>query len=98
MIAFLRRWFHNRFVVPAIQKQRDAFLAQFKHQEQMIENLSRAKENSPVSGALSREVYEAKVLKQMDNTIITSTDTPSSTAFKMGVQHALRVMEREVVV
>lgn len=113
MIAFLKNLFCRntdkidelRSELLELQRQRDEWILRHNRLvdktaglERVIENLSITKDyERSVSGALSREVYEAKVLKQMDNTIITSADTPSSTAFKMGVQHALRVMEREVV-
>ncbi len=108
MIAFLKDLFAFRSQrrrirslessLESARTERDNWRKQYKVLNKQYENLSNTKEyERSISGALSREVYNAKVLKQMDNTIITSADTPSSTAFKMGVQHALRVMEREVV-
>lgn len=46
---------------------------------------------------LSRETYETKVLRHIGNTTVTQQDTEHSTAFKLGIQHALRHIEKECV-
>lgn len=114
MIAFLKNLFCRntdkidelRSELLELQRQRDEWIR--KHNrlvdktaglERVIENLSSAQEyERSVSGAISKEIYEAKILKTLGNTLITAQDTPQSTGFKMGIQHALRLVEQEVVV
>lgn len=91
MIGFIRRWLHNRYVQPKLDAQRDQW-------KQVFDDLSRAQEQErTISGAISRETYESRVVKHIGNTTLTQQDTPHTTAFKLGVQHAMRQFEKECV-
>lgn len=107
MIAFLKNLFRrNTYKINELQAeladmqiQRDSWIRQYNATVDRLDNLSEQKNyDRSISGAIDRETYQAKVYRQVGNTIITSQDTPSSTAFKLGIQHALRVVEQEVVV
>lgn len=60
--------------------------------------LSKRKDPTHSTGALSKEVYKVKVLQPLSNPGISSTSTAHEVSFKLGVQYALRHVEKEVVV
>lgn len=91
MIAFLRRWLHNRFVQPKLDALRDEWSRRYND---LSERLPQANRTAMV---LSQETYETKVLRHIGNTTVTQQDNEHSTAFKLGIQHALRHIERECV-
>ncbi len=116
MIAFLRRYLHNRFVQPKIDaavtdklvdirkqlressRRVNKWKDQYKRLNERFENLSeRQASANRTAMVLSQETYETKVLRHIGNTMITQQDNEHSTAFKLGIQHALRHIEKECV-
>lgn len=114
MLAFLKKLIrrNNRKIdelraeFDDLRKQRDEWIRRHNGMldkceglERVIENLSSAQEyDRNISGAISRETYEARVVKHIGNTTVTQQDTAHTTAFKLGVQHAMRQFEKECVV
>lgn len=60
--------------------------------------LSSRKDPKHSTGVLTKEVYRVKVLQPLSNPILSSTSSVHEVAFKLGVQYALRHVEKEVVV
>lgn len=60
--------------------------------------LSSRKDPKHSTGVLTKEVYRVKVLQPLSNPIISSTSSVHEVAFKLGIQYALRHVEKEVVV
>lgn len=106
MIAFLRRFLQTRHAkidslqraLDAVRTERDNWRKQYKTVSRQYDDLSeRQATANRIAMVLSRETYETKVLRHIGNTTVTQQDTEHSTAFKLGIQHALRHIEQECV-